>query len=184
MLTFTETTLVWVSQKAQDAINVGRQLHWRFRLIPDFRGVIDRPVYNSAGDWLYMPMRDVDRPIIPKAAFIRHQAVVQAGFRVAQVVIGHEIKVAPEETKEVFAPQPSPSSQIDWQNVAEIAGKGILIGMMGLAMVSLSALAGALSTVDPSYCVTIIDDDGQPGSVIQLLRWNTEAKNGTTSLQG
>ena len=184
MLTLTEMTLVWVSQKAQDALDVGRQHHWRFRLIPDFRGVINRPTYNLAGDWLYMPMRDVDRPIIPKAAFTRHQAVIKAGFRVAQVVIGHEIKVAPEEIEEAVAPLPAPENQIDWLNVAEVAGKGILVGMMGIAMVSLYALAGAVSVVDPSYCITIIDDDGQPGSVIELIRWNTEVKNGTTPRMG
>ena len=89
MFTQTDTTFAVVTQKTQDVINVSRRYHWRFRLITDFQGVIDRPVYNSAGDWLYMPMRDEDRAIIPKAAYRRHQAVVRAGVRVAQVVIGH-----------------------------------------------------------------------------------------------
>jgi hypothetical protein len=182
MFTQTDTTFVVVSQKAQDVINVGRWHHWRFRLIPDFQGVIERPVYNSAGNWLYMPMREEDRRIIPKAAFPRHRAVVEAGFRVAQVIIGHEIKVAPEETVETLAPLPAPASQIDWLNVAEVAGKGLLIGMMGIAMVSFSALTGALALVDPSYCITILEEDGTPGSVIELIRWNTEVKNGTASL--
>jgi hypothetical protein len=181
MFTLTDTSLVVVTQKAQDVIYLGRRHHWRFRLIPDFQGVIDRPVYDSAGDWLYMPMRDVDKAIIPKAAFRRHQAVVKAGFRVAQVIIGHEIKVAPEET---LAPVPARASQIDWLNVAEVAGKGLLVGMMGIAMVSFSALTGALSLIDPSYCITIFEDDGNPGSVLELIRWNTEVKNGTTPLMG
>jgi hypothetical protein len=184
MFTQTDTTFTVVSQKTQDVINVSRRHHWRFRLITDFQGVIDRPVYNSAGDWLYMPMRDEDRPIIPKAAFIRHHAVIKAGIRVAQVVIGHEIKVAPEATGEILAPAPARTSQVDWLNVAEVAGKGLLIGMMGLAMVSFSALTGALSLVDPSYCITIFDDDGNPGSVIELIRWNTEVKHGTATFIG
>src|SRR5215211_7780905 len=100
MFTQTDTTFVVVSQKAQDVINVSRRHHWSFRLITDFHGVIDSPVYNAAGDWLYMPMRDEDRAIIPKAAFKRHHEVIKAGIRVAQVVIGHEIRVAPEQTKE------------------------------------------------------------------------------------
>jgi hypothetical protein len=178
MFTLTDTSLVVVTQKAQDVINLGRRYHWRFRLIPDFQGVIDRPVYNSTGDWLYMPMRAEDRAIIPKAAFRRHQAAVKAGLRVAQVVIGHEIKVVPEETEEAIAPTPAPTSQIDWLNVAEIAGRGLLIGMMGIAMVSFSALTGALSLVDPSYCIVLANDEN-PGSVIELIRWNTEVKHGT-----
>ena len=184
MFTQNDTTFAVVSQKAQEVINVSIRHHWRFRLITDFQGVIDRPVYNSAGDWLYMPMRDEDKAIIPKAAFIRHHAVIKTGIRVAQVVIGHEIKVAPEETGEILAPAPARTSQIDWLNVAEVAGKGLLIGMMGIAMVSFSALTGALALVDPSYCITIFDDDGNPGSVIELIRWNTEVKNGTASFVG
>jgi hypothetical protein len=184
MFTQTDTTFAVVTQKAQDVIDVSRRHHWRFRLITAFQGVIDRPVYNSAGDWLYMPMRDEDRAIIPKAAYRRHQAVVRAGVRVAQVVIGHEIKVAPEATGEILAPAPARASQIDWLNVAEVAGRGLLIGMMGVAMVSFSALTGALSLVDPSYCITIFDDDGNPGSVIELIRWNTEVKHGTAPCVG
>jgi hypothetical protein len=184
MSTQTDTSFVVVSQKAQEVINVSRRHHWRFRLITDFQGVIDRPVYNSAGDWVYIAMRDQDRAIIPKAAFIRHHAVIKAGIVVAQVVIGHEIKVAPEETGEILAPAPARASQIDWLNVADIAGKGLLIGMMGIAMVSFSALTGALSLVDPSYCITILDDDGNPGSVVELIRWNTEVKNATNPFMG
>ena len=184
MFTQTDTTFAVVTQKAQDAIDVSRRHHWRFRLITDFQGVIHRPVYNSAGDWLYMPMRDEDRAIIPKAAYRRHQAVIRAGVCVAQVVIGHEIKVAPEETGEILAPEPPRTSQIDWLNVAEVAGQGLLIGMMGIAMVSFSALTGALSLVDPSYCITIFDDDGNPGSVIEVIRWNTEVKHGTAAFMG
>ena len=184
MFTQTNTAFVVVTQRAQDVINLGRRHHWRFRLITDFQGVIDRPVYNSAGNWLYMPRRDEDRAIIPKAAFVRHQAVIKTGIRVAQVVIGHEIKVATEETGEILAPAPPRTSQIDWLNVAEVTGKGLLIGMMGIAMVSFSALTGALSLVDPSYCITIFDDDGNPGSVIELIRWNSEVKHGTAPFMG
>jgi hypothetical protein len=184
MFTRTETAFVVVTQTAQDVINLGRQRHWRFRLIPELHGVIDRPVYNSAGDWLYMSKRDVDNAIIPKRAYTRHQEVIRAGFRVAQVVIGHEIKVAPPEPDEFLAPAPAQTNQIDWLNVAEVAGKGLLVGMMGVAMVSFAALTGALALVDPSYCITIFDDDGNPGSVIELLRWNAEVNHGTAPFMG
>ena len=175
---------VQVSEKADQVIALGRRHHWRFRLIPDFQGVIDRPVYNSSGDWLYMPMRDEDRAIIPKAAFRRHEVVAKAGIRVVQVVIGHEVKIAPEEPVKTLTRPPSPVSQVNWQNVAEVAGKGLLIGMMGVAMVSLSALTGALTLVDPSYCIVLAEDDGSAGSVVELIRWNTEISHGTASFRG
>lgn len=182
MFTQTDTTFVVVSQKAEEVIRLGRKYHWRFRIIPDFQGVIDRPVFNVKGDWLYMPLRAEDEAIIPKAAFRRHEAVVKAGISVAQVVIGHEIKVAPEETEETVAPVPARTSQTDWLNVAEVAGKGLLIGMMGIAMVSFSALTGALSLVDPSYCIVLAEDENS-GSVIELIRWNAEVKHGTNPLK-
>ena len=179
MFTQTETTFIVVSQQAQDVINLGRRYHWRFRIIPDFQGVIDRPVYNSKGDWLYMPLRELDKPIIPKAAFRRHEAVAKAGFKIAQIIIGHEIKVAPEEPEQTTV-SPSSKSEIDWQKVAEVAGKGLLLGMAGVAMVSFYALTGALQLVDPSYCIV----EAHSGSVIELIRWNTEVKHGTNSFKG
>ena len=181
MFTQTNTRFLMVTQKAQDVIYLGRRHHWRFRIIPDFQGVIDRPVYNAAGDWLYMPMRELDKPIIPKAAFGRHEAVSKAGFHIAQVIIGHEIRVMPEKPEETFAPSFSQTSQIDWRNVAEVAGKGLLFGLLGVAMVSLSALTGAVTLVDPSYCIVLSEDEG-PGTVIELIRWNTEVHRGTNSL--
>jgi len=183
MFTLTDTGLLVVTQKAQDVINLGRRHRWRFRIIPDFQGVIYRPIYSSTGDWLYMPMRDIDEAIIPKAAFRRHRAVVEAGFSVSQVVIGHEIKVAPEQTEVTVAPIPARTGQVDWLNVAEVAGKGLLIGMMGIAMVSISALTGALALVDPSYCIVLADYEN-PGSVIELIRWNSEVKNATAPFMG
>ena len=181
MFTQTDTTFVVVTQQAQDVINLGRTYHWRFRIIPDFQGVIERPVYNSKGDWLYMPLRELDKPIIPKAAFKRHEAVEKAGFKVAQVIIGHEIKVAPEEPEPTtIGKSQSPTSTVDWQNVAEVAGKGLLLAVTGIAMISFYALTGALQLVDPSYCIV----EQQSGTVIELIRWNTEVNHGTNSFKG
>ena len=176
------TTIIQVSDQAEKVINLGRRHHWRFRIIPDFQGVIDEPVYNSTGDWLYMPLRERDKAIIPKAAFVRHAAVEKAGFRVAQVIIGHEIKVAPEVHEETLRPS-IPTREIDWRNVAEIAGKGLLIGMMGIAMVSFYALTGALQLVDPSYCIVLSGEENS-GNVIELIRWNTDVQHGTNPLKG
>jgi len=165
-------TFIQVSEKAEQVIDLGRRHHWRFRLIPDFQGMIDGPVYNSKGDWLYMPLSERDKAIIPKAAFRRHQAVEKAGFRVAQVIIGHEVKLAPEVP--LNTPQHTISApSIDWGSVAEVTGKGLLIGMMGLAMVSLSALTGALALVDPSYCI-VLSGEETCGNPVELMRWNAE----------
>jgi len=172
MFTQIDTTFAVVSQETEEVIKLGRRHHWRFRIITDFQGVIDRPVYSSQGDWLYMPIREEDKAIIPKAAFRRHAAIQAAGFGVDQVIIGHELKVAPET---LVTPQVTPSKpmpEIDWRNIATVAGKGLLIGAMGIATVSFYALTGALQVIDPSYCIVLNDEQG---TVVELIRWNLEA---------
>jgi hypothetical protein len=171
MFTQTKTTFVVVSHKAEEVIRLGRRHHWRFRIIPDFQGVIDEPIFNAKGDWVYMPLRALDEAIIPKAAFTRHATVEKEDFRVAQIIIGHEIKVAPAESTVTVAP-PAHTSEIDWGNVAQVAGKGLLVGMLGLAMVSIYALIGAAQLIDPSYCIVL---DDEQGTVVELIRWNLEA---------
>jgi hypothetical protein len=175
MFTQTDTAFVVVTQRAEEIIKLGRRHHWRFRIITDFQGVIDKPVFNAQGDWLYMPIREEDKAIIPNAAYRRHAAVEKAGYGVAQVVIGHEIKVAPEmpltpHVAPLVTPT-KPKRDIDWGNVAEVAGKGLLVGIMGVAMVSIYALTGALQLFDPSYCLVLNDSSG---TVVELIRWNTE----------
>jgi len=171
MFTQIDTTFVVVSHEAEEVIKLGRRRHWRFRIITDFQGVIDRPVYRSQGDWLYLPMREEDKPIIPKAAFRRHATLQAAGYGVAQVIIGHELKVAPETPVTPLVTPPKPKPEVDWHNVAEVTGKGLLIGAMGIAMVSFYALTGALQLVDPSYCIVLNDPSG---TVVELIRWNSE----------
>jgi hypothetical protein len=168
----TDTIFAVVSQEIEEVIELGRRHHWRFRIITDFQGVIDKPVFNTQGDWLYMPLNEDDRRIIPNAAYRRHAAIQAAGYGVAQVIIGHELKVAPETlvTPQVTPSKPKP--EVDWGNVAQVAGKGLLIGMMGIAMVPLAALTGVLMLVDPSYCIVLNDDNG---TVVELIRWNVEA---------
>lgn len=179
-----------VSQVAEDLLLWGRRNHWYFRIIVDFQGVIEIPVISSKENFVYAPKRDEDNLIIPKAALRRHAAVEKAGYKVAQVIIGHELKVSPEEpitlsptvsdfdrrktrlALEISSGSLATKPKIDWGNVAEVAGKGLLVGMMGIAMISIYALAGIFQLVDPSYCVVL--DDGI-GTVVELLRWSTEA---------
>jgi hypothetical protein len=172
MFTQIDTTFTVVSQEAEEVIKLGRRRHWRFRIITDFQGVIDKPVFNTQGDWLYMSLNEDDRQIIPNAAYRRHAAIQAAGFGVAQVIIGHELKIAPGTlvTPQVLPSKPKP--EVDWGNVAQVAGKGLLMGAMGIAMVSFYALTGALQLVDPSYCIVLNDENG---TVVELIRWNVEA---------
>jgi hypothetical protein len=182
MFTQTHTTFVMVSQQAEEIITLGRKRHWRFRIIPDFYGVIDGPIISANGDWLYSPLTDEDRRIIPKAAFSRHAAVRKAGYRIAQVVIGHEIKPMPDES---FA-APNPKPEIDWGNVARVTGRGLAVVMIGIAAIplaaftALTALTGAVLLADPSYCIVLDDDQG---TVVELLRWNTEVSYAPTPLK-
>ncbi len=169
-------TFIQVTDKAEEVMLFGRKHHWRFRILTEFQGVIERPVINSKGDWVYISKRKVDEVIIPKAALSRHAAIEKAGYKVAQVIIGHEIQVAPEITKpkNIDTPiaVPKPSREIDWKNVTEIASKGVLVGILGIAMISLYALTGVLQLVDPSYVVVL--DDGI-GTWVELMRWNSDA---------
>jgi len=84
-----------------------------------------------------------------------------------QVIIGHEIRVAPERP---LLP-PKPKREIDWGSVAAVSSMGILIAAIGVVMIPIYALAGAVMLLDPSYCIVL--DDGV-GTVIELLRWNDE----------
>jgi hypothetical protein len=167
MYTKTTTTFVMVSQEAEGVVLLGMEHHHRFRILPEFRGVITNPVINSGGDWLFIPKQDKDDKIIPKAAFDRRALVRKKGYKVAQEIIGHEIKVAPEAP----VAAPIPERGIEWGKVAEEAAKGFLIGLMGIATVSLYALTGAIQLIDPSYCIVL--DDGV-GTWIELMTWNTE----------
>jgi len=154
------------SEITEGILALGRKRHEVYRVIRDFRGPINLPVYSRDGQWLYYSLREQDKAIIPKAAFRRHAAVEKAGYKVAQVLIGHDLT---QSAPELTVATSKPKTEIDWGNVAEVAGKGLLVGMMGIAMISIYALAGAVQLVDPSYCIVL--DDNQ-GTVIELIRWN------------
>jgi hypothetical protein len=188
--TQTDTTLTvfQVSEMAEAVLKLGTRHHYSFRLIADFRGPINGPVFNTKGDWVYMPFREEDREIIPNAAFRMHRDLKKdrqlniAGYRDLQVIIGHEVRersessvVLPPAMPLVITPAypvipAKPKPKIDWEMAAGVAG-GLLVGMMGIAMVSINALLGTLALVDPSYCICLDDD---LSTVIELLRWDTE----------
>ena len=160
-------TFIQVSDTADRVVNLLRKRHQCPRIITDFRGPINGPVINSTGEMVYMKFREKDRAIIPNAAFRLHDEIRRAGYRDLQVIIGHEIKVVPEKPPAPVAPK----REIDWGNVADIASKGLLIAMIGMVVVPMYALAGAVLLLDPSY--NIVLDDGA-GTVIELMRWNSE----------
>lgn len=169
MFTITNNNIVVVSQWEEEITRLGICRHERYKIITDFQGVIDKPVISKSGDWVYFPFRKEDEEIIPKAAYRRHAAVEKAGYKIAQVVIGHDIKPVPQ-TSPLSAPRSKP--EIDWGNVADVAGRGLMVGIMGIVMVPLYALAGVVMLLDPSYCIVL---DNEEGSVIELLRWSVEA---------
>jgi hypothetical protein len=167
MFTQTKTNAFVVSQDAQEIVTLLRKRHYYPRIIPDFQGPITGPVINSKGEMIYMELQENDFEIIPKQAFTIHEMVRQARYRDLQVIIGHEIRVAPEKP---LLP-PKPKREIDWGSVAAVSSMGILIAAIGVVMVPIYALAGAVMLLDPSYCIVL--DDGV-GTVIELLRWNDE----------
>ena len=160
-------TIIQVSDEAEEVVMLLRKRHHYPRIVTDFQGPINGPVFSSKGDMVYVELKEEDTAIIPKAVFGMQEEVTRAGYRVLQVVIGHEIKVAPE--KPVTRSKPEP--EIDWGNVAEVASKGLMVAMLGVVMVPIFALAGAVMLLDPSYCIVL--DDGV-GTVIELMSWNSE----------
>jgi hypothetical protein len=160
-------TFVQLSEMSEEVVMLGNKHHWRFRIITDFQGVINKPVFNAQGDWIYMPMREEDRSIIPKTAYRRHAAVEKAGYRVVQVIIGHEVEISPEKP----TTSSRPKREIDLGKIAEVAGKGLLAGVSGIATVAFYALSGAFMLLDPSYCIVLNDE---VGTVVELLTWHTE----------
>lgn len=160
-------TIIQVSYEAEEVITLLRKRHHYPRIITDFRGPINGPVFGSKGDMLYMELKEEDMAIIPKAVLGMHDAIRSAGHRDLQVIIGHEISVAPD--KPVVLPKPR--RDIDWGNVASVASKGLLVAALGVVMVPIFALAGAVMLLDPSYCIVLDDGDG---TVVELMRWNDE----------
>jgi hypothetical protein len=160
-------TFIDVSEEAYQVIALGKKHHWRFRIIPDFKGIIETPIFNSKGDWLYMPLRETDKVIIPKSAYQRHAVIEKTGVRVAQVIIGHEVEIATE--KPLFSPKPT--REINLEKIAEVAAKGFLAGITGITTVAFYAIAGVFLLVDPSYCI-VLDDEA--GTVVELVTWHVE----------
>jgi hypothetical protein len=160
-------TIIQVSYEAEEVMTLLRKRHYYPRIIPDFRGPINGPVFSSQGDMIYMEFREEDMAIIPKAVFRMHDAVRSAGYRDLQIIIGHEIRVGADKP----VVHPKPRRDIDWGNVASVASKGLLVAAVGVVMVPIFALAGAVMLLDPSYCIVL--DDGA-GTVIELMRWNDE----------
>jgi len=167
MLTQTNSKIFVVTSQAEDAMALVRKRHYYPRIIPEFFGPISGPIFNSTGDMLYEPLQKKDKAIIPKAALSLHATVENAGFKVAQVIIGHEIVLAPQ----LPTVPAKPTTEIDWGNVAQVASKGLLVSMMGIAMIPLFALTGLVTLLDPSYCIVMHDG---AGTVIELLNWNAE----------
>jgi hypothetical protein len=160
-------TFVQLSEMAEEVVMLGSRHHWRFRIITDFQGVIDKPVFNAQGDWVYMPMREEDKAIIPKLVYKQRATIERAGYRIAQEIIGHEVEIAVEKPNIPARPV----REIDLGKIAKIAGKGFLAGVSGIATVAFYALTGAFMLFDPSYCIVL---DDEVGTVVELLTWHTE----------
>jgi hypothetical protein len=163
--------------RALPVLALGRTRHQVYRVVTDFQGPLSGPVTNGKGDWVYSPIRDQDEAIIPMAAIRRRDAILKAGYRITQEIIGHEIVAMPEGQ---ITPS-RPKLDIPWGKMAKGAGAGLLLGVAGVAVAPILAFAtiamaplilmGGLLLVDPSYCVCL-----PGGVVVELIRWNTEVK--------
>lgn len=165
-MTTQTTAFIQLSEATSGVLALGRKQHQIYELKTDFQGPITEPIFNRDGTFLYSPLREQDKTIIPKQALRRHASIERAGYVISQVIIGHEIKLTPSKPDDPIKRE----NEIDWGNVASVAGKGLLVAMMGIAMVPLYALAGLVMLLDPTYCIVLAGET----SVIEIYRWNSE----------
>ena len=154
---------VQLAASTSDLIQFGRQSNWFFFVMAE-KGVIDKPIFT--GDWFYLPDH-LDSTTLPDDGQERLDAVV-SNFPIAQVIIGHEVKVAEEETKREFK-----MPDIPWGGIAKVAlgvtvGAGLLLGYAALTAVS------AVAMIDPRVIVCLAEPGLPPTEYPWILLFSYE----------
>jgi hypothetical protein len=159
----TQTQPQWkiLTDETERIIEFGIEKKWFFRIMEE-KGVIEKPILKPG--WLFEPY-DPDCTIIHQEALIRLDAV-KARFPSKQVIVGHEIVVAPE----VEAPakiEPKREIQpinVPWKDIATV----IVTLTAGVAYVLVSGMLMAFSAADP--CLIVVLDDSTE-SWISICEW-------------
>ena len=148
---------------AQKALLVGMMQGYTFEVLP-FRGKIKRLTPKLG--WTYQEY-DPERDEIPQEAQRRWDVLKDENIPVAQVLIGHEIHLAPKEPVFDF--------NFDYRKLA--IGVAVVFGLLAIGIVGFVLLAAAGTAlavgtvgvaVDPSLCL-VLDDEEQ--TWIRVATW-------------
>ncbi len=94
-----------ITQEARFAINVGKEHHWRFRVVGN-GGMIEEPDFKNG--WWYCP-----ESTTPPEAVGRVNALINRGVKIQGVIVAHETSnalPAPKVTRPSQAPGPGQNS--------------------------------------------------------------------------
>jgi hypothetical protein len=159
------------SNEVQQAINLGREHHYRFRVVGK-NGTIDKPLPKEG--WWYYPATD-----IPRNAQKRVDMLDKSGVSIKQVIIGHEasrlLKAPPKpnlipiKKAEIQKPKKDP---VDLSIVADVLATTFKLAL-GVATVAVGItvwiMGAALSTalmLDPTVIVVLED-----GTWLECMSW-------------
>jgi hypothetical protein len=145
MLTKTDLT--------EKALAVGRQNHWRFRVI-DHQDLPHKPILKS--EWLYVPEEKYNIPLDVQKCI---DAIEQAGIPMQGVMIAHEaprLLAAP-----IIYKESSTDTARDVSGALELITE--LLGLFLTGVVYLFSLAMML---DPAAVVVLED-----GTWVEVMRW-------------
>ena len=152
-----------ITDEARYAMEVGREHHYRFRVVGT-GGMIDEPVFKNG--WWYCP-----ESTTPPEALGRVNVLVQSGLKLQGFIVAHETsnalpapKVAPSpkvSAQVKTAPQPTVStlSSIDLETVVMVALK--VAGFLMLMPLMLFGLA-----LDPGVIIVLED-----GTWLEVMYW-------------
>jgi hypothetical protein len=150
MLVKNETTIL------ARAMALGDEHGYYFRAMPNI-GVISEPVMVNR--WRFVPLAQ-DNTRLPPEAQTRLNLLVEAGFPIKQVLIGHEPKTK-KEKKEVNFPEVDLSSL--WTCLRVV---GPVLRAVGTVI--FYALVAALSLLDPALIVIL---EGEERWMLCIATW-------------
>jgi hypothetical protein len=138
----------------EKAMALGDKHEYYFRAMPNI-GVISGPV--TINRWRFIPLAQDNTPL-PAEAQARLDLLIEAGFPIKQVIIGHEPK---KERKPIDIPAPN------WETIMT-ALRGIGLVLWAVGRVIFYALITALSLVDPALIVIF---EGEERWMLCIANW-------------
>lgn len=146
MNTKTKTQFIY-SDLAEKAIEIGRQKHWRFKVV-GYGQVPNRPFYRGA--WWFEPVKE-----LPDGKD-RLDALRASGIDFKGFVVAHEVVLV--ETK--------PETKIQTQTPDILPVLGDVFKIVGQVTLSLLLLTAQAVLIDPALIVILED-----GTWLEVMTW-------------